>query len=100
MKQLYIIQYQSAHWCGGVSHCVAWAENEDHATDLAEWHMEDEMRDLFANEYDDEPDKDDEPAYSVDSVGLLSGSEYEEWYSDPGQRIAFYPCVNPQDEPK
>ncbi len=98
MKQLYIIEYDSMHWCGGNLHCVAWADSEDDAQDKAHIHMEEAQRELFADEFaDEDEDFDNECAYSVVSTELLEGSEFEEYYADPVQRLNFYPCVNPED---
>lgn len=93
-KQLYIIEYESAHWCGGASHCVVWATSEDEARDIADPFMDEMMRELFSSEHEDEPEVDEDPAHSVNSVELLEGSEYEEYYADEQQRRNFYPCVN------
>ena len=97
MKQLYVINYQNPHWCGGQSSCVAWAENPDQAVTAANDHMEEDMRELFSQEYEEESKFEEESAYTVDSVDLLVGSRFEEWYNDGDQRNAFYPCVNPED---
>lgn len=103
-KQLYIIDYecahQCAHWCGGSSNVVVWAEDEDHALSLAESHMEEEMRELFSDEYNDvydeeleEGDYDQEYDYIVNSVEAF-GPGHDQWnfYLDPGQSI-YYPVV-------
>lgn len=99
MKQLYIIEYESAHWCGGVSHCVAWAESEEEAQDAAEEHMETEMRELFSDQIEEEIEEngeefDSEPMSTVNWVKPLVGSDHEEYYADENQRNNFYPCVN------
>lgn len=95
MKQLYILDYENSVWCGGQLHCVAWAYNEDDAEGKASEHMEQEQRELFSEEYD--MGDDSEPAYVVNTIQLLEGSEFEEYYADPVQRLNFYPCVNPAD---
>lgn len=105
-KQLWIIEYENAHWCGGELHCVVWAEDETEAEDLAAEHMEQEQRELFDDHYSpswddgddhDLQDMDNEQAYSVVSVEPLIGSEFEVYYNDPVQRENFYPCVNPEN---
>lgn len=93
-KQLYIIEYENAHWCGGQMHCVAWAYNAEQAVEVAEQHMCEEQLELFSAEYEEEPELEEDCPYVVNSVELLAGSEYEEFYNDPTQREAFYPCVN------
>ncbi len=102
MKQLYIIEYDSMHWCGGTSHCVAWADSEDEAVEVASMHMEDYMFDLFADEIADQEYThgtgiSEEQQHNVVFCKLLEGSEFEEYYADPVQRLNFYPCVNPED---
>lgn len=99
MKQLYIIEFENTHWCGGVLHCVAWANSEQEAEDAAESHMNNEQWELFSDHYEDEPEYDDGCYYTVNSVELLEGSEYEKYYADPDQRKAFYPCVNEEEAP-
>lgn len=99
-KQLYIIDYECAHWCGGSSNVVVWAEDEDHAQLLAEDHMEEAMRELFSDEYneswdeeDESGDYDNECAYTVNSVETLGpGHDNWEFYLDPGQS-SFYPVI-------
>ena len=97
MKQLYIIEYDNAHWCGGTLHCVAWANNENDAETAADLHMDECQRELFSDEYAQEPELEEEPSYIVNSVELLKGSKVEPYYKDPVQRANFYPCVNPED---
>ena len=100
-KQLYIIEYESAHWCGGQSHCVVWAENSDEAEVLAGLHMEESMRELFSDEYHDEFDDDyeqysvydDESAYVVTwCEPLTPAHDHWEYYQDPTQS-EFYPEI-------
>lgn len=96
MSKLFLIDYESSQWCGGSSHCVVRAEDEDDAKILAEEHMETEMRELFSSEYDDadEDSCDDECAYTVNSVEEFDEShECWKWYIDP-QQSQFFPLVN------
>ncbi len=92
MKQLYVIDYENAHWCGGQLHCVVWAESEYEAEELASYFMFETQYELFSSEYEEEAS--DECVYTVNSVELLEGSEHEVYYNDPIQRKNFYPCVN------
>ena len=96
MTDLYVIEYENAHWCGGSLHCVVWADSEDEAAAFAVDHMETEQRELFSDEYEEEPN-DEECAYSISSVELLSESDCAEFYRMADQRDAFYPCVNPEE---
>lgn len=103
MKQLFIIDYESAHWCGGQSHCVAWATNDGDATEAASEFMEEHMRELFSDELADDRveggDADEDVQYAVMNVQPLLGSGYEEYYADEVQRVNFYPCVNESEAP-
>ena len=93
---LYIIEFESAYWCGGVSHCVAEASNEIDAEGAAECHMRDTIRDLFYDDdYEDEVGPDGDPSdYTVNWVEILNESnEYWKYYQDPSQ-ASFYPKVN------
>lgn len=98
-KQLFIIEYESAHWCGGQSHCVVWAVNADDAKLEAGLHMDEHMYELFQDEYDDERDEDgngeydDEQCYTVNWCELLT-VEHSHWpyYEDPSQS-EFYPEI-------
>ena len=89
MKQLYLIEFESAHWCGGRSNCVVLAENEQAAEKAADVHMSETMLELF--------DSDDEDAseYVVNSVEVFT-HDHEDWkyFIDNTQREHFYPCVN------
>lgn len=99
-KQLYIIQYDSAHWCGGESHCVTWAHSAEEAQEEAHEYMETSMRELFSDEYNDYYNDetetgayDEECAYVVNWCELLT-PEHEHWpyYTDPTQ-ADFYPLI-------
>ena len=92
-KQLYIIEYESARWCGGASHCVVWAISEDEAALDADAFMEESMLELFSDEDSDEEETGD-VAHVVNWVKLMQGSGFEEYYADEQQRRHFYPCVN------
>jgi hypothetical protein len=99
-KQLYIIDYENAHWCGGQSNVVVWAESKDDAVCKASNFMEENMRDLFmdhymeeGNSHDDESSYDDESAVSINSVEDF-GPGHDEWkfFMDPSQS-SFYPVI-------
>lgn len=54
--KLYIIEYESAHFSDSApTYCVVWADNADEATLTAGDHMDVNMYELYANDYD-EPD--------------------------------------------
>lgn len=95
-KQLYIIDYESSQWCGGQSHCVVWAHNEEDAVHQASYHMEDEMRELFSDEYSEDEEECDsmECAYTVNSVEPFDEThEYWKFFKDESQS-QFFPLVN------
>ena len=93
-KQLYIIDYESSQWCGGQSHCVVWATDVDDAVIQASDHMEDEMRELFSDEYEDEDiDPDMESAVAVNSVEILD-EKNEHWeFFNHATQAQFYPVI-------
>jgi hypothetical protein len=97
-KQLFLIDYEGSQWCGGQSHCVVWAEDEDDAREVAEAHMDETMRELFSDEYADLIEEESEGAeeeqsFSVNSVEAF-GPEHEhwKWFQDSSQG-EFYPIV-------
>jgi len=99
-KQMYLINYDCAHWCGGDSHCVVWAEDAVEAELEAGLFMEEHMRELFQDEYNEYYDDDsetgiydNESAVSVISVELFNET-HEQWkfFQDPSQ-AEFYPVI-------
>jgi hypothetical protein len=98
-KKLYIIEYEGAHWCGGVSHCLVYAENGDQAQELADYFMDESMRELFGTEYEEDRadggDLDSECAYVMNWCReLTEDDEFYQWVQDPDQQAAFYPYIN------
>ena len=102
-KQLFIITYEGSIWCGASDTRVCvWALNEDDAKDLASKHMEEEMRELFADEYavllQLGKGADEDCAYSVNSVEVFD-EHNENWkhFCDPAQQANFYPIIGSQE---
>ncbi|MFI3218394.1 MAG: hypothetical protein QX189_04670 [Methylococcales bacterium] len=96
-KQLYIITYENAHWCGGELHCLVQAHDEDDAIDLADTHMDECQRELFCDYFDeDEEGLDEEMSYTVNSVELLEDSDLKRFVALEDQ-ASFYPYVNSND---
>ena len=102
---MYLITYESAHWCGAAdTYVVVHADSAEAAQDAAYDHMEQEMRELFVNEYacsgqelsdDDEGFDDYESAVVVVSVEEFGPShEQWKWFCDPTQRVNFYPQID------
>jgi hypothetical protein len=94
-KQLYIIEYENSHYCGGGLHCLVWAESENDAEESASSWMEECQYELFSDEYEDY-DIDDECPYSVTSCELLETSEFKQYVAMPDQG-SFYPVVNSKE---
>lgn len=102
MKSLFIIDYESAHWCGGQSNVLVWAVDKDDAVIEASDYMEEEMRSLFSDEYNESEEEDngnydDESAVSINSVEEFN-SVHEHWkyYQNPSQS-EFYPTIGEPD---
>lgn len=98
-KQLFIITYESSTWCGASDTFVCvWALDKDDAYNLASKHMEEEMRNLFSDEYaylieEESEGADEDCAYTVISIEVLD--EYnEQWkhYQNLSQ-VSFYPII-------
>lgn len=94
----WLIEYECMHWCGGQSHCVVDAVDEDHARDKASFFMDEQMRELFSNEIEEEseenPDFDDSCMHTVNSVVPLTEDMQEwKWFKDPVQS-QFFPLVD------
>ena len=95
MKKLFLIYYESAHWCGAGNHVVVWAYDEDDAREAADLHMEEHMRDLYSDEYNEEDgdNYDDESAVSVITCEEL-GPEHEDWkFFQDSSQSSFYPVI-------
>ena len=103
MLELYVIEFENAHWCGAPEYCVVWAESEEDALIRASDYMEEVQRDLYSGEYADAveegEDYDDESAVGLTKVTLLAESSHAEFYAQPEQRAHFYPCVNESEAP-
>ena len=99
-KNLYIIEYDCAHWAGACETVLVWAANKYDAVDAAEVHMEETMRELYSGEYDVTYDEEycengyeDESAFNVLSVELFD-TEHPEWqYYQEATQSEFYPVI-------
>lgn len=95
---LFLIDYECAHWCGGSSHCVVEAANADDAVMIASDHMQEEMYELYSDEYAEDAEEgdsyNDESAFVVNSVETFDENhEYWKYYTDETQS-QFFPKVN------
>jgi hypothetical protein len=101
-KQLYIIDYENAHWCGGGLHVCVWAEDARSAHEEASIHMDEEQRELFSSEIEEAVEEDerfdDGYMYAINSIEVLN-EQHEFWayYQDEQQRAAFYPTIGSPD---
>jgi hypothetical protein len=102
MKKLFLIDYESAHWCGGQMSVVVWAKDADEAVCLADVHMSDAQMELFTDSYADSIGDADEYAddvlYVVNSIEEF-GPEHDTWqyFQDPSQS-EFFPVIGEPDE--
>lgn len=95
MKQLFLITYESQDWCGASdSKVVVWAESKDEAEFLAEDHMMDTLKELFSDEYEEDPELAEESGlYTITSIEVF-GRGHEEWeYFQDETQSQFYPVI-------
>ncbi len=93
--KLFLITYEGSQWCGALnSHCVVAERDETRAEEnmLAVNYMEETMRELFADEYRDEPGLEEDSAYILVNVEEFF-PEHEDWqyFIDETQRQFFEP---------
>lgn len=96
MRELYVIEFESANYCGAHETCMVWAESEDHAQEEFEQsgHGEDCFREQDQDQYFDEYGEDYGVIWcSFKRAVKVAGSEYEEHVNDPSQS-SFYQIVN------
>jgi hypothetical protein len=94
-KKLFLITYESADWCGASdTKVVVWAHDKDDAEFIAEDHMSDEMRELFSDEYEEEPELAEETSYYTITSIEEFGRGHEEWkYFQDETQSQFYPVI-------
>lgn len=98
-NKLFLINYEGAHWCGGRSACVVLATDEVEAELEAVEFMDETMRELFSDEYQDDLEDggrlDEDQAYTINSIEEF-GPDHDQWkwFLDYDQRSNFYPCIN------
>ena len=96
-KRLYVVEFDSANYCGAPEHCLAWAHDEEDAMDEASVWAEEHYREQDQDQWEDEnegEDSDEVMWASMRSAVLLEGSEYAQWVEDENQQQAFYQIVN------
>ena len=96
-KRLYVVEFDSANYCGAPEYCLAWANDEEDAMDEASVWAEEHYREQDQSQWEDEnegEDSDDVVWASMRSAEPLEGSDYEQWVEDEVQQRAFYQIVN------
>lgn len=98
MKQIYVVEYESADWAGASSHCLVMASSEEDAEEISEEFRDQDMYDTYSGEYEDNKEdfgvEPDGPYSTLVRVVPLKGSEYEQYVKDEGQQRTYYPAVN------
>lgn len=93
VKELYVVYFESANYCGYGEHVLVWATDVEDARDAAEGYASDfycdQDQDQYIEEHGDE-DLDGVAWASIRSVELLAGSEYEEFANS-------YEVINTKD---
>ncbi len=95
-KELYIVEFASANYAGGASHCLVWATSEDAAEEAAweyaeNYYYEEDGDQLIEDGYDQS-----DACSVINWAELVEGSEFEEFVKDPSQ-AEFYPEVNSKE---
>jgi hypothetical protein len=67
----WIIKFENSHFCGGDHTFLVTAPDAELAEDLADEPMYTYQRELFSDEYDEDPELDEECPYTVISVELF-----------------------------
>ena len=96
MRELYVIEFESANYCGAHETCMVWAESEAHAQEEFEQsgHGEEYFRDQDSEQYFDEYGEDEGVLWcSFKRAVKVAGSEYEEYVTKESQ-ASFYQIVN------
>ncbi len=100
-KELYVVEFESANYCGAPEHCVAWASNEDEAKEAASEYADSFYYEQDCDQWHEENGEDEDPDMwaNIMSAEPMSESRHLEFYNMPDQRAAFYECVNEADAP-
>lgn len=97
MRELYVIEFESANYAGAHETCMVWATSEDDAQtqfELSGW-GEDYYREQDYDQYVDENGSDEDVACwsTFNRAVRVAGSRYEQFVNDPSQ-ASFYQIVN------
>lgn len=99
-KELYVVYFESANYCGYGEHCLVWAEDEvdaeDQATEYAENFYMEQDGDQVREDMDDSEDFEGPWAsFTKEPYPLASdeAADIRKYLEDPTQ-VDFYPIVN------
>jgi hypothetical protein len=103
-KELYVVYFESANYCGYGEHCLVWATDSEDAKEAATDYAEDHYYQQDEDQYKEEHEHDDEDfegpwaSFTKDPYPLASeeGEDICKWLLDPTQ-VSFYPIVNTKD---
>ena len=96
--RLWVVEFESANYCGAPEHCLVWAFDAEDAMDAASYHASEVYCEQDAAQWEEEhgdtEEYDDVMWASMNSAVLLEGSEYAVYVEDGVQQRNFYPIVN------
>lgn len=96
-KRLYVVEFDSANYCGAPEHCLAWAHDEEDAMDEAAEFASEYYREQDQSQWEEENESEDPDGVtwaSMRSAELLEGSEFANYVEDERQQQAYYQIVN------
>lgn len=101
-KQLYVVYFESANYCGAGEYVLVWATDEDDAmsNDALIEYAEDYYRDQDYEQYMEENDGEEPDGVgwaNIQSAELLSESEHEEYALNPKPDCSVYQYMNTKD---
>ena len=96
--RMYVVEFESANYCGASENCLVWAFSEedalDEATPWAEEFYREQDQSQWEDEHGDNEDSDEVVWASMRSAELLEDYEYADIVEDPIQQSNFYQLVN------
>ena len=101
-KELYVVEFESANYCGAGEYCLVWASNEKDAEDAASAHAEEFYYEQDSEQWEEENEgeSDEDVTWAnMKSAYPLASDEAEDvrkYLLDPTQ-VRFYPIVNTND---
>lgn len=95
-KALWVVEFQSANYCGAEQYCLVWATSENNAHDEASSWVEEVFYEQDSEQYLEENGEDPEAYAYITNVYPLVSEEAEDirrYLKDETQK-QFYPIVN------